>query len=361
MAAESYMTMGQVLERLRAENQLTPEQVERCAGFLEYRNLHETPWYIKGLTAIGAIIAAGIFASFASLVGYVIGPVPLGLLFVAGALILTYAIQNAFFRDMAIAFSIGGQFAIFVGIADFHILDRSQSNIWQLAIAAILLCAALYPFFTSAAHRFITSSIAIYLTIAWVLEADQPHLLHLLILAEAVGASMMLANARYYRWMKPLAYALATALPVTVVALTAVSGDKSLGDLKLDVSVTPLWPSNIILAAGILVLLWWVADEAWSLVSEPVIIALVAAVALAALTTPGILVGLGMLLIGYALGDRLIVSLGAIFLPLFLGYYYYELNVSLLEKSGILAASGFILLAVRFLVDRRPWAESETS
>lgn len=352
--------MGQVLERLRAENQLTPQQVDHCADYLEDRRLHAVPWYIKALTAIGAVIAAGIFASFSSLVGYFIGPVPLGLLFVAGALILTYALSIAFIRDMAVAFSIGGQFAILYGVQEHHLLGRSYSNLWQMAVVAIILCVALYPFFTSSAHRFLTSSIAIYMTIAWVLDAEQPHLLHMLILIEAVGAALMLANSRYYRWMKPLAYALAIALLVTLVILTAVSSGKYSG-LYLDGNTTPLWPSNVVLAVGILFLLWWANDWALDIFSEPVLITLAAVVALAVITTPGILAGIGMLILGYALSDRIIVSLGAVFLLLFLGFYYYDLNVGLLAKSGILMASGLVLLSVRFLLASRPWTEDELS
>lgn len=352
--------MGQVLERLRADDQLTPQQVDRCAEYLEARRLHAVPWYIKAVTAIGAVIAAGIFASFISLVGYFIGPIPLGLLFVAGALILTHALDFTFTRDMAIAFSIGGQFAILYGVLEHDLFGQSYDDFWQLAVVAIILCASLYPFFTSSVHRFITCSVAIYLTVAWVLEAGQLHLLHLVILTEAVGATLMLANSRYYRWMKPLAYALATALPVTLLVLTSVSGGKNPG-LGFDGIMTPLWPSNVTLAVGILVLLWWAADGAWDFFSEAEMIVLAAVVVLAVLTTPGVLAAIGLLVLGHVLSDRLIIALGVLFLPLFLGYYYYDLNVSLLAKSGILAGSGLVLLAARYLLGSRHWAESEMS
>ncbi|MDO8735509.1 MAG: DUF4401 domain-containing protein [Thermoleophilia bacterium] len=357
---EPIMTMGQVLERLRAENHLSPQQVERCAGYLEDCRLNRTPWYIKMLTAIGAIIAAAMFAIFIGMVAPLSKPELLGLIFIAGALILTFTLHNMFVHDLAIALSIGGQFAVLAGIEQHHLLGRTADNFWQLAIVAIILCAALYPFFTSPVHRFITCAAAIGLTTAWALEAEQFHLLHLLVLAEAVGASLMLANSRYYSWMKPLAYALAAALPATVMVLTAVSGEKFPG-MNIDENMTALWPSNIILAAGILFLLWWMADEGWSLISEPAAIVLAAVVALGFLTTPGILAGIALLMFGYALGDRFITFLGVVFLPVFLGFYYYDLNVDLLTKSGILAASGLILLACRFLLARRPWAEGEPS
>jgi len=168
---------------------------------------------------------------------------------------------------------------------------------------------------------------------------------------------MMLANSRYYKWMQPLAYALAMALPLTVMVLTAASGEKFLG-INIEENATLLWPSNIILAAGILFLLWWVGEGSWSLANEQTIFVVAAIIALAALTTPGILVGIGFLILGYALGDKLITFLGVVFLPIFLGFYYYELSTDLLAKSGILAASGLILLVARFLLARRPWAES---
>ena len=69
---------------------------------------------------------------------------------------------------------------------------------------------------------------------------------------------------------------------------------------------------------------------------------------------------IGLLALGYNYDDRILSGLAYLFLPVFLIMYYYALNVDLVYKSWILAGSGLILLAVRWIADRflRPEKES---
>jgi len=93
---------------------------------------------------------------------------------------------------------------------------------------------------------------------------------------------------------------------------------------------------------------------------EPwLILAIVSTILLGVFTTPGILVAIGLLTLGYAIGDRILIGLSYVFGPLFLFYYYYSLTIDLAHKSWIIAGSGLLLLAVRWIVTR--WQPEEVA
>jgi uncharacterized membrane protein len=77
--------------------------------------------------------------------------------------------------------------------------------------------------------------------------------------------------------------------------------------------------------------------------------------------TPGVLAGLLLLGLGFALQERTLTSLGLVFLPLFLALHYYQMDITLLQKSIALAAAGLTLLVVRGLVQRLPAEPSRLS
>lgn len=75
-------------------------------------------------------------------------------------------------------------------------------------------------------------------------------------------------------------------------------------------------------------------------------------VAVAAAKAPGIAPAGGLLLLGYANGNRVLAGLGIAALLGYLAYYYYSLHATLLEKSALLAAAGLAVLLARFALQR---------
>ena len=94
---------------------------------------------------------------------------------------------------------------------------------------------------------------------------------------------------------------------------------------------------------------------------EPwLIIAIVSTLLLGIFTSPGILVAIGLLTIGYAFCGRMLTALSFLFLPCFLVFFYYALNVDLAHKSWIIGGSGVLLLLVRWIASRCQPAEVAT-
>ncbi|MBI4777851.1 DUF4401 domain-containing protein [Candidatus Desantisbacteria bacterium] len=80
------------------------------------------------------------------------------------------------------------------------------------------------------------------------------------------------------------------------------------------------------------------------------VLAILSTILLGIFTTPGILVAIGLLVVGYTFGDRILTVLSYLFLPCFLIVFYYALNIDLAYKSWVVAGSGVILLVVHWIV-----------
>jgi hypothetical protein len=79
---------------------------------------------------------------------------------------------------------------------------------------------------------------------------------------------------------------------------------------------------------------------------------------LVSIKAPGVAPAAAILVVGYANADRVLAGLGIFALLGYLSHYYYSLQATLLEKSGLLAATGIALLAAR-LAMRQWWPERQ--
>ena len=71
------------------------------------------------------------------------------------------------------------------------------------------------------------------------------------------------------------------------------------------------------------------------------------------LSAPGVLAAVGILMLGHLERDHLLRSLGLLFLPVYLVSFYYDLNTTLLLKSGMLVGSGLVLWLARMFARRQ--------
>ena len=86
--------------------------------------------------------------------------------------------------------------------------------------------------------------------------------------------------------------------------------------------------------------------------SPEALLSFVAIIAIGAITqsTPAITATMLMLVLGFDRRARALIALSTVFFLMFGTAYYYGLHLTLLQKSGILAASGaFCLMASAFV------------
>ena len=72
-----------------------------------------------------------------------------------------------------------------------------------------------------------------------------------------------------------------------------------------------------------------------------------AIILLGIITQPGILIALCFITLGYARYEKPLAILGMILLAAFLFFYYYNLDITFLQKATVLIGSGIVLLAAR--------------
>jgi uncharacterized membrane protein len=53
------------------------------------------------------------------------------------------------------------------------------------------------------------------------------------------------------------------------------------------------------------------------------------------------------MVLGYTKHDKLLLLTGIMFMPVFIFLYYYNLDISLMAKSGVLVGSGAVLFMGR--------------
>lgn len=72
--------------------------------------------------------------------------------------------------------------------------------------------------------------------------------------------------------------------------------------------------------------------------------------ALASFKAPGIIAALYMLAVGFHRANRIIVGISITFLVVFLSGFYYNLDITLINKSYILLGTGALLIVLRIFL-----------
>jgi hypothetical protein len=201
-------------------------------------------------------------------------------------------------------------------------------------------------------YRFLAPIGLTILLIAWIIDKKAFDWIHVLIAVEAVLTGVLFLKNRVPQLLKPLAYAAAFMLPSTLLFWnlyqTAEFSEMFIGRNHIE----PLWPATLFLAGG-LIYIYFHLSGGFSRISKPwMILVLSATIFLGFFSTPGILVVMGLLILGYSLDEWVLTWLAYVFLPVFLIVFYYNLQISLEYKSYIIAGSGLILLGVRWIAGK---------
>lgn len=343
-------TLGQLLDRLQQQGLLDDTARTQAAARLVRTSAPASePWFVQVLLAAGAWVAAICFISCLGIAGLLNdGEAALlvwGAVFVSGATVLRSLTRHIFPTQLALAGSVAGHGFILAGAG---MLTDSVAGV---TAAALVLCIVLYPLYRDDLHRFLSCLLASGCVTAWIMIDGVAELIHVAILAKIIAVGLVFMERTELTWLRPLGYAMALSVPANLFLVVLPEHD-------LEVH---WWPANVVLAGALVWLYQWAAGDWARLREEPLIVAVVATVALAAVTTPGVLAAIGLMVLGYARRDSLLLTMGVAFFPTFLVVFYYELETSLLTKSYILIASGAVLLAARAFLNRRGWAKLEAT
>lgn len=350
------LPLDEMLQRWTAEDLIEAADVERVrAHFVREESERANPWYLRVLAGVGAWVAALCFVAVLGILGLFQGEgnalIVWGMIFIGAAILLRRATDGDFGAQFALAVSVAGHVIVLVWAAEHA----------ALPLAAILLCALVYPLYRDATHRFLSCAGTLLLCAGWLAFetlSDETRFAgrQLLVLAEAAGVCVLfttrgVGGRGWSPALRPLAYALAVAL---VGTLLIAAGGWEMDGMRTDADY------KTILTACLLYACLWAAGRTWARglrIDEPLALALVAVLALGIVSAPGVLAAGLLLTVGHARHDRLLVGLGTVFFPIFIWLFYYTLAADLLTKSFLLFASGIVLLLLRYFAARRSWAD----
>jgi uncharacterized membrane protein len=335
---------------------------DRARAALETLESTGVPWYLRLLTGIGAWTGGafllsfilGIFAAILGANNFEGLAIVLGVIVMAGAVMLRRGVTGAsvgsqFLRQLAQVACFAGQMLFIGGVG-------STSDSEVAAFAAVIVSAVLIAIYPDRVQRFCSAVIAA--GALWFLVKDVPY--------SADGMALLLVGAVLYlgrglsravteeqgEIVEPVMYGLAIALFTLLIASTAAAMFAPM-DIK---EVQVLLMARPVTMGFVLALLWLTSsifkEHEVSPGGTDALLSFAAIIAIGAITqsTPAITATILMLLLGFDRRARALIALSILFFLAFGTAYYYGLHLTLLQKSGILAASGVCCLIVSALV-----------
>ena len=353
-----YATRHSAADLLAALRDKGLAREEGLAAFIvQQRREKPPPLYLNILITIGALLAA---LCLVSIFPKENTPVVVTLALIASAAWLqgkagdSHGLKYTLLMQSSLAVMIAGKllFTGTVGRTLTHYLSDYSYHPWSYTLALLMITALTYPLYRVPVDRFLFSFIVLCFLLFNILEDSGQRrilLFYGFFLLQFAMASVLLTHRKIKSDYIPLAYALVFSLCVNVLFLA--SGELASKNMAV---ISPHFAS-LILTGGLIALFGWVAGDLAKLKTEPLALASAGAALLGLMSAPGILLAIMLMVFGHARHDRPLLATGAMLIPVFLFLYYYQLDLSLLQKSAALAGSGALLLAGRCYLRRGGW------
>jgi len=336
-----------LLEQLSSKDFVIDEELSDFV--INQHQKKELPLYLRALVVISAFIASLCFIGFLFATDIISfqhneGLIIWGLIFIVSAIGLqrvaghNNTVKHSFLIQASFASMVVGKTLFIFGIGnnlDFR---------WGITLGLLIVTGITYHIYRMSIDRFLSSFallFSILVNIFWDRDGSSSRelLLNGFFLFQFAGAAIMLVYSKIKCDYIPLSYAFTFSLCASILFLISSAF------------------INIVLTCGLITLFGWAAGGIEKLKTAPLLLASICAVLLGFISAPGILLTIILMVLGYAKHDKLLIIVGALLMPIFLFLYYYNLDISLLKKSGIIIGSGVVLLAGRFYLQRKIWNE----
>jgi uncharacterized membrane protein len=339
---------------------IAPATEEAVRAALVKMTSGRMPWYLRVLIGAGAWIGASfLLSAILSLIllasGEVAQPVSIviGIIFIAGSIPFRRRVTAPFATQLALVVSSTGQILV---IGGFGSLDRSFVDACLAAIVSSLVLIALFP---DRIQRFSATVVVFYALATIVMDQRIPQgieavallaLVLLLALWRFTPRAIVEAHAEL---VEPIVYGIVVALLTMLLIDLFFTFDANEHELIWG-GLTYL--SDVAFTIAMLALAVMIFREHGVSLARPEAVgALVGIVALGVITksTPGVMATLLLLVLGFDRRARGLIVMGTVFFLVFGAVFYYVMNLTLLQKSGILTLSGVLCLAAWAVVRRR--------
>ena len=339
-----------LLEELERQGLAT--KPELSAAIIAQQQKNRQPFYAHALIGVGACISSFCLIAFLASLGIVslqnvAGLTVWSLLLIAGAITMhKFAGNDASIRQ---SLCTQGSFALMLAGKLLFVLGVTNAWNYELGLPVVLtfITAITYYTYPIQLDRFL-SSLAVLVSLLFIIlphgniSSGQELLFNGYFSLQFIAAAIILMRFNTKSDYVPIAYALVIALCFSALY---VSMPAQFGGEKSSAAISPLF-ANSVLVGGLIGV--WAASNQNRFKAKQLGLALGAVIMLGIISAPGVLLSIILLVLGYAKHDRYLTAIGVLFLPIFLWLYYYNLDVSLLQKSVILIGSGVVLLLGRF-------------
>ena len=343
-------SIRELLSHPKMEGLLPPQKLKGISNYFSKAGAEaKDPFYIRILSGVGAWVAAFflmVCLTLAQVLEAGAATTIFGVVLLAAGIGITRMGKTTFFDQLSLALVFAGN-----GLVVFGVTSAFRApEISDLVVTHAIVCAVVYVLFPNSIYRFVAPTALAALLTVWIIYEKVFVFLHALIVAETILAGVLLLMKKRSETLTPLVYSAAAMLPATLLFMHLTQIDPWGIDFRIP--SIPLWPSSVALAAGLIYLYFHLAGG-WKLFREPLLIlAVLSTLLLGIFTTPGILVAIGLLIVGYSLDDHILTGFSYLFLICFLVVFYYALDVDLAHKSWVIAGSGVLLLIVRWIAGR---------
>ncbi|MFK8032326.1 MAG: DUF4401 domain-containing protein [Gammaproteobacteria bacterium] len=317
----------------------------------------DSPWFVKLLLAASGWLASlfllgALGVAFGDLFDSRPGLYATGAVLIFLAIVALKKVRNDFFEHSALALSLAGQGLIVLAL--FQTFNKPDTEFfWALA----LFQAALSIVVPSYVHRVWSSCIVV---VCVFIALQRPELHHLVAGTVMFAVSSVWLNEYLFpnqvdrntalAYGATLAVGVVATFPMLGIHATALRAAVGVGPADAEWYELPLVGKLLVF----LVLLYtvWGVMRRYSLNTRQQRWLVLAAIGLGAMSfnIPGITIGVILMLLGFSGSNGVLTSIGFVALLGFFTSYYYQLEQTLLVKSGVFMALGTSLLVLRFVL-----------
>lgn len=329
-----------------------------------------SPWYIQGLLGLSAWISTLLLLAFLALSGIVMsaeGALVVGLVLCAGGVAVLRTDAGPFWRQCAIASAFAGQIMIMYGLSE-------STSFSGACLALLVLGAVIYVAAPDHLLRFLSTWIMAFGGTGLLWEALRPNVMgdgmielffafdmlratFIWLPVTVIGAwwaAVAFCADRHFKRRSHVLDPMGWALVIAVQAVVWQAGGVALRQFP---SLWSLHPQTAILSlAGALlpvIAALWVLWPRRRVLTRALVFGVplgLLVLALFWLPSPGIAFALTWLLLGFGLNKPRLTVFGVLAMLSYLMFYYYQLDVPLLDKAIWLAGAAGLLLVMRLLV-----------
>lgn len=315
----------------------------------------ESPWYVTVMMAFFGWLVAffllgfvgfGLFSALEnSYASFLVGGFMVG-----GAFMLLRAPKNAFLEHFSLAISLAGQVLVIWGM--FDAINSKPAVLW---FSIMVFQALLAVFMPGAVHRVFSSFATCFALSTALILVGIPYLASGVIL---LGAALLWLNEFRLPTVMQKIRSIGIGLVLAVIGIKSALFF-SYNNLfwlgygrHTEIMMAP-WVGELLTGFVFLFVVWQLLQRLSHQLSIKLrIAALISALIIAAVSfeTPGIIIGIVILLLGSAGSHRVLIGLGIAVLLFYISAYYYFLDTTLLMKALTLMVLGLVLLSSRWLM-----------